>query len=421
MAVTAMKRACELLESIGAGRPHGIVDRYPAPVEPASVRLRRDKVTGLIGLEIPDSDVRRILEELGFELREVAEGWTVTVPTRRVDIRREVDLIEEIARHYGFDRVPARFPAVVTPPPPIDPRITRTRQLRSVLTGAGFFEAMTFGFMGVDAARPFAPDGDIAAIRNPLSDTFAVLRPSLLPGLVDAVAHNRRREQRDVRLFEIGGRFTSSGGERRAVACAWMGSVGGDHWSGGTRAVDLFDMKGIVERICACIGIASDVGPHEEPWLDRGRAGALTVNGTRIGVLGQLAVAVSERHGLPPGDAVYVAEIDLDAAEACATEPGRVEPLPRYPSVTRDISIVVDATLPSATVRRTIRDAGPPTLVRTREFDRYQGKGVPEGKISLSLRLTFRSLERTLTDTEVQQAMDQILTALRERHDAVQR
>jgi phenylalanyl-tRNA synthetase beta chain len=142
----------------------------------------------------------------------------------------------------------------------------------------------------------------------------------------------------------------------------------------------------------------------------------------RLGVLGQLAPAVADAHGLPAHDAVYVAEIDLDAIEHAARHgDSRVEPLPRYPSVTRDIAILVDDTLPADSVRGTIGGAAPDTLVRVREFDRYQGKGVPEGKISLALRLTFRSPERTLTDAEVQSAMDAIVGALKSTHGAVQR
>jgi len=420
--VTALERACALLEQIGAGRARGaMVDRYPARIEPAVLHLRRDKVTGLIGLSIPDADIRRILDSLGFALRDAPAGWEVTVPTRRVDVAREVDLIEEVARHYGLDRVPVHFPSVIAAPPRVDPRITRARQIRSVMTGAGFSEALTFGFIGEAAAAPFAADGDLVAIRNPLSDNFAVLRPSALPGLIGAVAHNRRREQRDVRLFEVGNRFTTSGGERRALACAWAGMTGGDHWGAGGREVDFFDMKGAVERICAALRVNARTDPHQEPWLMPGRSAAVMADGRRIGVLGQLAPAVAEAHGLGAADVVYVADLDLDEAEALSADGIRVDPLPKYPSVTRDISIVIDDTLPSAEVRRTVGDAAPPTLVRVREFDRYQGKGVPDGRVSLSLRLTFRSAERTLTDAEVQSAMDAVLAALRTKHDAVQR
>ena len=421
--VTAMERACALLVAIGAGRPSGTLsDRYPARIEPRAVRLRRRRIAAFLGLTIPDGDVRRILDSLGFALRDADEGWDVTVPTRRVDVHREADLLEEVARHYGFERIPATFPPLVSAAPAIDPRTARARLLRSVMTGAGFSEAVTFGFIAAEVAAPFAGDGGLVPIANPLSENFAVLRPSLLPGLVDAVAYNRRREQRDVRLFELGVRFSRGTGERRALGCAWMGAAIGEHWSGGGRDVDFFDVKGLVQRIGETFAIDVDTRPHQEPWLVAGRAAAVTAGGVTIGVMGQLAPAAAGRHGVPTADAVYVAELDVDEIERIAASASRrIDPLPRFPSVTRDISILVDAAVASATIRETIRRSGPETLVLVREFDRYQGKGIPDDKVSLSLHLVFRSPDRTLTDVEVQPAMDTILAALKEQHAAIQR
>jgi len=420
--VTAMERACALLERAQAGTPRGsVVDGYPKRIEPATRTLRRDKIAGLIGLTVPDGDVRRILEGLGFALKETDGGWDVTVPTRRVDVLREVDLIEEVARHYGFDRIPTTFPALTTPPPPIDPRITRARRLRALMTGAGFSEAVTFGFVAEAAAAGFASAEEIVAISNPLSEQFAVLRPSSLPGLADAVAHNLRREQRDVRLFELGARFRKGQGEQRVLACAWAGMVGGDHWSGGTRPVDYFDMQGVVDRVCDGLQLSVRFEPTRESWLAPGRAAqVLLESGKRLGTLGQLAADVAERHGISGSD-VFVAELDLEALEASERDDRRVSALPRHPSVARDISILIDDTLPAASIRSSIADTAPSTLTRIAEFDRYQGKGIPDGKVSLSLRLTFRAPDRTLTDQEVQAAMDAIVAALRDRHGAIQR
>jgi phenylalanyl-tRNA synthetase beta chain len=419
--VTAMERACALLDLTRAGAARGtLVDRYPLRREPAALRLRRGRIARLLGATVPDPDIRRILENLGFALRDAEDGWDITVPTRRVDIIREVDLIEEVARHYGFDRIPVTFPALTSPPPPIDPRIIQTRALRSIMTGTGFSEAVTFGFVAESAATPFAALEDLVPIANPLSETFAVLRPSVLPGLVGAVAHNRRREQRDVRLFEIGARFSRARGERRALACAWTGSIGGNHWSGGTRDVDYFDMQGVVELLCRALRVDGRMEPLTESWLVAGRGAAILADGTRIGALGQLAPVLAEQHDLSAQDAIYVAEIDLDSVPAIEDDL-QVEPLPRHPSVTRDISILVADTLAAATVRRTVRENSPDILVHVSEFDRYQGKGIPDGQISLSLRLTFRAPDRTLTDDEVQAAMDAVLAALKQHHSAVQR
>jgi phenylalanyl-tRNA synthetase beta chain len=419
--VTAMERACALLELVRAGTARGtIVDRYPLRLEPAVLRLRRDRIAGLLGTPVPDSDARRILESLGFALRDAENGWDVTVPTRRVDVLREVDLIEEVARHYGFDRIPVTFPALTAPPPPMDPHITQARALRAIMTGAGFSEAMTFGFVSEPAAAPFASEGDLVPIKNPLSESFAVLRPSVAPGLVAAVAHNRRREQRDVRLFEIGSRFSRSRGERRALALAWTGAVGADHWSGGTREVDYFDLQGVVERVCQALRVDVRMEPLSEPWLVPGHGAAIVADDTRIGAMGRLAPSIVEQHELSASDAVWVAEVDLESVPAVANDL-RVAPLPRHPSMTRDISILVADTLAAGTVRRTVHEHAPDTLVRVAEFDRYQGKGVPEGRVSLSLRLTFRAPDRTLTDGEVQTAVDGVLAALKQRHGAVQR
>ena len=435
---TALQRACILLEQIGAGKTRATVIAGSATgVALRVIALRRQRVSALLGIAVPDGEISRILGSLGFDLAAAQDGWSVTVPARRVDVAREVDLIEEIARHNGFDRIPGRFPALRNPSAEMDPRITRARQLRSVMTGAGFSEANSFGFVARSLAAPFAGDDELVAIANPLSENFGVLRPSCLPGLVAAVAHNRHREQRDVRLFEIGSRFTRTGGERRAIAAVWSGASGGDHWGGGTRPVDFFDIKGVAERIGTALGLdlqtvgvgllppeigASAGGAGIATWLVPGRAAALTSNGTVVGHLGLLSAGVAEQHGLSAADSVYVVEIDLDTAESLVDgHTTVVDQLPRFPSVARDISILVDDALRADEVRQTIRQTASATLVRVREFDRYQGKGIPDGKVSLSLRLTFRSPDRTLTDTEVQNAMDEVLSALRSRHGAVQR
>lgn len=419
----AMRRACALLKATGAGAARGqVVDAYPAPIPPRVMPLRRARLSGLLGATIPDADVTAILSSLGFGVSPSPDGWSITVPTRRVDALREVDLIEEVARHYGFDRIPATFPTLRTAPAAMDPRITRARQLRRVLTGAGFSEAVTFGFIAEAAAAPFAADGDIAPIQNPLSETFAVLRPSALPGLLDALAHNRRREQRDVRLFELGNVFSKTAGERQSLALAWTGGSDAPHWSGAVPDVTFFDMKGTLDRVCRALSVTVTAVPHAESWLVPGQAAALMSGDRRIGVFGRLPKPLAERHGLPGDDAVFVGELDLDVAGTAGVSPSlRVVPLPRYPSVTRDVAVLVSDTLAAAELRATIRRAGPESLADVREFDRYQGKGVPDGKVSLALRLTFRAADRTLTDGEVQSAMDAIVKALASEHNAVQR
>jgi phenylalanyl-tRNA synthetase beta chain len=421
-------RAAALFEKIGAGRPLGaIVDRYPSARRPLQLRLRASRIARVLGQEVPAADVPRILTPLGFlvaEGRDAAEpGWHITVPTFRVDVTREVDLIEEVGRHYGFDRLPMTFPVLDAPQPPPDPRIVRDRLIRQVLTGAGFSESMTFAFIERQAARPFCDTGaEPAAIANPLSEKFAVLRPSLLPGLIDSAAHNRRRGRKDVQLFENGSRYLP-GGEGRATALAWCGAASPAHWSAAARAVDFFDVKGAVELICTGFGLTStEFVPVDRSYLVRGRAAEVRADNAPIGVLGLLTPSIAEARGLTAGEEIYVAELDTDALGAvAATHALRAESLPRFPSIVRDLSILVDEALPAATVRGTIRSAAPSTLASIVEFDRYQGKGVPDGRVSLSLRLTFRSPDRTLTDDEAQDAMERIVETLRATHGAERR
>jgi phenylalanyl-tRNA synthetase beta chain len=310
------------------------------------------------------------------------------------------------------------------PAPAPDPRVVRDQLLRRVLTAAGLSEAVTFGFVEAKAAALFdgGPAGAVA-IANPLSGKFDTLRPLLVPGLVDAVAHNRRHGRRDVGLFEIGTRFTARG-ETRGVAIAWTGAVAA-HWAGGTREVDFFDVKGVIERVGEALGVPVQFETATRPYLVAGQTAALAANGAPLGFAGQLMPAIADTRGAPRQDAIFVAEVDLDAMSASASvRLESVRPLPKHPFVVRDLSIVVDDALPAEIIRGTIRAASEGTLaplVGVRIFDRYQGKGVPDGKISLSLRFTFQAPHRTLTDADVQRSFDQLVAALVREHGAVQR
>jgi phenylalanyl-tRNA synthetase beta chain len=421
-------RAAALFEQIGAARAIGpIVDRYPSPRSAVSLSLRAARITRLLGQAVPSEDVPGLLEPLGFTLTPTTEGWRVTVPSWRVDVTREADLIEDVGRHFGFDRIPAAFPSLAAPQAAPAPAIRRERILKELLTASGFSEAMTFAFIERAAALPFcAPGTEPAAIANPLSEKYAVLRPSLLPGLIDACAHNRRRGRKDVQLFETGSRFSPGDGEGRAAAVVWSGAADEAHWSTALRAVDFFDLKGVVERACGTYGVRPEFAAIKSPFLAPGRSAEVyaTANGTRIsiGVLGQLVPSLAEARGLPAAEELYVAEMDMAALFSIAAgDDLRAESLPRFPSIVRDLSILVPDVLPADTVRGTIRSSAPPTLVTIVEFDRYTGKGVPAEQVSLSLRLTFRAPDRTLTDDEVQEAMAEIVAALKSAHGAEQR
>jgi phenylalanyl-tRNA synthetase beta chain len=422
--VLGLARAASLLQEIGAARPGVWVDVVAAPRTDTELVLRASRIPRVLGMDVPGDHVQRILSSLGFGVQGYDPSfWIVTVPTFRVDVTREIDLIEEVGRHFGFDKLPTTFPALTAAQAPPDPRIERDRLVRRTLASAGLSESMTFAFIERDAAVPFCEAGvEPAAIANPLSEKFAVLRPSLLPGLIDSCAHNRRRGRKDVRLFETGSRFTAAG-EGRAAGLVWSGSAVVAHWSGEERAVDFFDVKGVVELVCLASAIEDvEFAPSNIPFLVPGRAALLTSGGSTLGVAGQLLPSIAEQRGMPAGEEVYVAEIDMDAlASRIPQEELRTASLPKFPGSVRDLSILVAEALPAAAVRGTIRSAAPDFLQSIVEFDRYQGKGIPEGSVSLSLRLTFRSAERTLTDDDVDAAMHAIVTALERAHDAKRR
>ncbi len=409
----AMARACALLEFIGAGRSAGtVVDAQPRPYEPRQLPLTHRHVEALLGMPVPTDEAARILAALGFAAADApGPAWRVTVPGWRPDVARPEDLIEEVGRHHGFEHLPATFPPVLQAPGPSDARIVRDARVRRTLLAAGFSEAITFAFIDETSAAPFAAGSPLVRLANPLSETFAVMRPSLLPGLVAAVGHNRRHEQRDVQLFEIATAF-SPAGERRSLGAAWTGAAAGDHWSGHRRDADLFDVTGLAEAVLAGFELAPTFEPADPGWLVPGRAARVVAGGEPVGTVGLLAPAIADAHDVPRGDAVYVAELDLDRLTALAPRAStRVEPIPRFPSIVRDVSLLVPDTLSAATVRDTMRAAAPPTLVAVREFDRYQGQGTPPGTVSVSLRFTFRAADRTLTDDEVAAALQRMVAA----------
>jgi phenylalanyl-tRNA synthetase beta chain len=483
-APAAIARAAALLQQIGAAQPLGpTIDRYPSPQQPLTLTLRGSRIARVLGMAIADAEVEARLEPLGFALSRSESGgerradpgsdaprtdaprtshlappisWSVSVPSFRVDVLREIDLIEEIARHDGYVGLPATFPELAAPQPPPDARTARDRLLRHVLTACGLTEAMTFAFIEAPAASAFADSPAIVSVANPLSEKYAVLRPSLLPGLVDAASHNRRHGLTDIRLFETGTRFNTAG-ETRAVAGVWCGAGSQAHWSGVAREADFYDVKGVVEALGRALDVELDYEPGAVPCMVEGRTaevffrlkaeatrtqgaarspketqgstqgstkGDLVASAFRrkIGVIGQIAPAILDARGFPSGEALYAFELDIDAlAELQSGADVRAESLPRFPSIVRDLSVLVDTTLPAAAVRGTIRSAAPSVLARVIEFDRYRGKGVPDGRVSLSLRLTFRSPERTLTDAEVDEAMARIVDALASAHGAVRR
>jgi phenylalanyl-tRNA synthetase beta chain len=418
--VRAIARALALIGSIDAGRAAGpVVDVYPAPVHAPVIDLRREYLNRLLGLRdahaIPAADVVRVLTSLGFGVESAGADWRVTVPAFRVDVTREADLVEEVGRHWGFDRIPATFPALRTAPPIRSFGVTEDHRLARLMSGAGLQEAATFTFIEHAMAAPFVADASrLVTIANPLSEKFVVLRPSLIPGLLDALVYNRHRQQEDVRLFESGAVFSAEC-ERRAIGWVLSGSRT-DHWSERREGVDFFDAKGIAELVGRAMGRAIDVQPGDDlTFCAPGRRARLVSGGTACGWIGQVAPTVVAARGLKASDAVYAGEIDLREIEKSRKDWRGTTTPPRHPAVVRDLSFVVNQATAAADILRAIQrvprtQTSPAVTVRI--FDHYEGKGIPDHHVSLSFRLMLQAEDRTLTDTEVQDAVDAIVRAI---------
>ncbi len=419
---TALARIAHLAAKIGAGttRP-GLIDRYVAPRPRTRVSLRPGRITAVLGAPVAVSESRRILSGLGFAVGEPSEAWTVDVPTWRGDVTREIDLVEEIARHHGLGRIPSTIPPSARVEG-LRPAQRRDRELRSALAGAGMKEAITYSFVGEEPAGWFVPK--LLRLANPLSAEQAVLRESLVfPGLIGVLRTNLRQGRRDVAVFELGRVF---GWERAAgvEAAAEETRLGlllagrpALHWSSASRALDFFDVKGVVELLARRFGVPA-------PRLER-------AGGKWEGILhpGQSAVLEPLRPGRPPEylgvlhpdlvakwelkDAPLVAEIDPARFDLGA--PIRVRALDRFPAVERDLAVVADAAVPAADVLAEIRKAGGPRLREVRVVDKYDRPPVPAGRVSLTVALAYQDPARTLTGDEVQSSVDAVVAALRAR------
>ncbi len=414
----AITMALELLERIGAGRrASAITDVYPSPHPARTVTLRTQKLARLLGDTVPAEEVERILSSLGFSLTAIADGWSVAVPSWRVDVAREADLIEEVGRHWGVNRVPASFPALQSAPRVSDAGVLRSRRLRRLLCGAGLQEAVTFTFMERSAAEPFMVEGaSLVEIANPLSEKFAVLRPSIVPGLLDALIYNRRRGIDDVRLFEAGAIFAPTG-ESQQVGWVLCGSRDA-HWSQSSTPVDLFDALGIAAVVADAWSLTLTSSPATAPGYVPGRTAQLALDGQPVGLVGQIDARVAEARGLPQGAQVVAGHLDLGAFAGDGAAISKVAAVPRFPAVIRDVALLVADSLPAAALRATIRQQPIPWLRSVVEFDRYQGRNIPAGKVSLAFRLTFQDDGRTLTDMEVDDAFTRIVEALIAEHGA---
>jgi len=409
----AMERATELLLRIAGGQPGPITEALAeANLPPANpLRLRRRRIGQLLGIEAEDGQVEDILTRLGMALAPTAEGWDVSAPSSRFDIEREVDLIAEIGRIHGYDNIPsthARSAAATRAPAEMDFDLDRARQL---LVDRGYFEAITYSFVSPEIQSLFDPAAELLALTNPLSAELSVMRAGLWPGLAQAALQNLARQQSRVRLFESGLRFRLDNGslqQEPMLAGLAVGPVLPEQWGERARPVDFFDVKGDIEAILGRSGYGHAFVAAPHPALHPGHSARIERNGSPIGWVGALHPALAQQLDLPKG--VQLFEI-ATAALGGAAKPS-FELVSKFPSIRRDLAILVGLDVSWEQVRACVAAAAGDLLTQLVLFDVYQGKNIEAGRKSMALGLILQASSQTLTDQDVERVMARVVTRL---------
>jgi phenylalanyl-tRNA synthetase beta chain len=425
LAREAMERATGLLLEITGGEAGPIIEAVSEKDLPsiAPVILRADRIEQMLGLKIETDEVERLLTALDLKISsDVAGQWRVEVPSHRFDITLEVDLIEELARLYGYNRLPVRYPQARLAPQAKAESQGDLPALRRLLVARGYQEAITYSFIDPKWFELFNPGVAPLLLANPISNDMAAMRSSLWPGLVKSLQHNLNRQQDRVRLFESGLRFVGQlDGLKQEPMLAGVicGSRLPEGWAQGRDAVDFFDVKADVEAVLGFAGALDDFiftsGQH--PALHPGQTARIERDGREVGYIGALHPELSKTLGLDRP--VFVFEVLL--ADVAKGRLPKFRELSRFPEVRRDLALLADRDVASSAVLEVIRENAGEWLTDLRLFDVYQGKGIDPLRKSLAVGLTWQHPSRTLTDDEVNATTQQILASLEERLNATLR
>ena len=411
----ALERATELLLSMAGGKAGPVlVGENPADLpKPATVTLRRTRLRRVLGVEVADAEVARIFTALGMQVATIDEGWRITAPSSRFDIELEEDLVEEVARIYGYDRIPTHTPegalALATEP---EARLSELA-VREQLAAREYYEAVNLAFVSHALLEKWGFTENLVPLANPLSADLAVMRPSLLPGLIEALSHNRARQQDRVRLFEMGRVFAAGDPpvETPSLALVASGSAHAEQWGEAARPLDFFDLKGDLDALIAWGGEPQRWAVHADGlpgWLHPGRAARVTRDGETAGYLGALHPRLAKTLDLGPD--VHVLELALDPL--LGRRLPKAQPVPRFPAVRRDIAVDVPEQVSWSQIEQTVRATLGATLAGLRLFDRYSGKGVEAGRKSLAMGLILQDASRTLTDDDADNCVRNVVSAL---------
>ncbi|OPX83953.1 phenylalanine--tRNA ligase subunit beta [Pelotomaculum sp. PtaB.Bin117] len=424
----AINRAAQLIYDMDAGDVvNGVVDNYISPVSEKTIMFRPKRATYVLGLDIPKEKASDILSRLQFKVQDAGADLLVTVPTYRVDVSIEEDLIEEVARIYGYHEVPATLPSGSASHGAKTKEQSFRTMIADAMAGAGFNEVVTYSFtnprvfdlMNLPADSPFR---NTVKIQNPLSEEHSVMRTMMLPGLLEVLAKNFNRRMQEGAVFELGTIFTPGQEghpheERHVLAAAAMGRAPGN-WKMQPREFDFYFLKGVLESIFRELG-TEDVKFYPEkanPSFHPGRTATLDAGERKIGIIGELHPSVLEKYDLP--ERVVAFEIDFEGLYAVSGKPKVYNPLPKFPGVERDLAIVLKRENQAGDIMETIRKTGGKLLRSVSLFDIYHGEQVPAGYQSMAFALKFQAADRTLTDAEVSEVTAAIAAELSSRFGA---
>jgi phenylalanyl-tRNA synthetase beta chain len=414
----ASRRAAQLICDLADGQLLGhAIDNFPNEISSKEITLRFSKSKDLLGIGISHAEQISFLTRLGLTIAKQEPGeCTFKIPSWRVDLKREVDLIEEVGRLYGIEKILATPPRGALGANAFDSVYDQIGEMRRILTGLGLNEAQGQTLVAKEDCR--VPDESIVALANPLSSDMDVLRPSLLPGLLTILRHNISRKNYDVALFEIGRVFTnvdSQTKENRSVAIAITGQRAQPFWGGSERDAkfDACDLKGFVEEMLEQFGLRGIAfGKRAESTALFLESATVTLGGKiPLGELGQLLPALAKKYDLR--DAVFLAEFNLDLLLAKRNPAKSFKALPQFPSSRRDVAMLVPEATTHEAVLQTVKQAKPANLESVELFDVFRGKGVPEGQKSLAYAFTYRAPDKTLTDADVNEAHAKVLETLK--------
>ncbi|MBI5093214.1 MAG: phenylalanine--tRNA ligase subunit beta [Candidatus Hydrogenedentes bacterium] len=427
MAAYAANRATQLIQELaGAKVLSGSLDEYPDPIAEKKLELRYNRTNVVIGSEIEPAVQRSALEDLGFNVINTGQtSCAVSVPTWRCDVTKEIDLIEEVARLYGYGNINTTLPRIRPSEKTFAPTEEAIRTLRRNLVNQGLTEVITMTFSSLAATtRSGLPDSylQMVSLQNPLSENHATMRSSLIPGLLETASRNARHGASGIAAFEIGPVFAPGAngglpGQSQRLGIVLGGTPTAKHWSRAEQTLDFYDLKGYLEHVAALFALPCAFEHRNLGPFQSGQSVALLDEGSQVlAWMGMLRKDLQSEFDL--GFPVYLAELNLDTLLARQTPPARFASIPVFPPSLRDIAVVVDDAVPAGDLQTAVREAGGNLLRRTHLIDVYKGKQIPDGKKSVALALLFQSDERTLTDQDTQKSVDRIVRKLQTDYKA---